>query len=168
MAYCTVDDVYSVGLHGGDSFTDTTNPTIAQVNEWISKIARKIDARLSASGVTTPVSQVDSPKAFNLLKDLNAFGTAVYVEMMNANRWGSDDERKTLKILLNEYEEWLKEYEEFPVRLEDAVLSNKHHLLETAEENIIWSGTSEIYDYSHVNEMSEGDLKPFFRHDTEY
>lgn len=169
MAFCIIDDVYLVGVHAGTTYTANTTPNISQVNSWIDKIALDIESRLSAAGVIFPIDSVASPKAYALLKDLNAIGAAAEAEALIFNEQGRGlASSYTPESFRVRYENTLKIYEKFPIKLIDATLSSKHPLLYTAEQMVMFSGTARTYDYTTGDEKEEGSLEPLFRMDDEF
>ena len=76
MSYCILADVQ--GLNAKRTYSATTTPTIAQVTEFISKIAGEIDVVLQGRGLTTPVLVPAALVEF--LEQLNAVGAAGIAE----------------------------------------------------------------------------------------
>jgi hypothetical protein len=77
MAYCTITDVR--GLNPKRTYSTTTTPTQAQVEQYITDIAAEIDNAIQSQGYTVPVT---SPANFvAVLKMLNARGAAAQAEI---------------------------------------------------------------------------------------
>lgn len=76
MAYCTITEVQ--GHNPKRTYSATSTPTIAQVTEFIDRIADEIDVVLSGRGITVPVT---APAILmNYLSQVNAFGAASLAE----------------------------------------------------------------------------------------
>lgn len=106
MSYCVIGDVEALGTHDGKAYSATSHPTIAQVNAFIANIAIDMDSRLSTVGVTTPAVLATSPKAFALLKIINAYGGA-YLAQSSTYQRGAPDESASANIWKKLYEEYM-------------------------------------------------------------
>jgi len=77
MAYCDIDDIRA--LNPQRTYSTSSVPTTAQVEEHVDNIAGAIDTVLKGRGLTTPVT---TPTAFvTWLKQVNAYGAAALAEM---------------------------------------------------------------------------------------
>lgn len=158
--YCDITDVEAKGVAHGTSVTTavfgtTQVPTIDQVNARIAFRSTEIDGRLSLVGVSVPVDQAISPRAYALLADLTALGAAADA-MQIAYFRGAPNKSEAPKILLEQYERTLRRYAGDgsielnkeagarypgnPYLLIDAVLSNEAP--EPMTRRLPWSGSS--------------------------
>ena len=76
MSYCTTTDVK--GLNPKRTYDATTTPTLAQVQEYVDRIAAEIDTILQSRGYSTPVTTPSELVTF--LKQLNALGAGSMAE----------------------------------------------------------------------------------------
>jgi len=74
-AYCEATDVQALT---GRSYSTTSKPTMAQVEEACKQRADLINAALAAAGWTTPISA--GARSLNMLQSLNARGAAAEAE----------------------------------------------------------------------------------------
>ena len=58
------------------TFTETTAPSLAQVEEELDNAALDLNRELDQVGYTVPVSETDYPTAYGYLKAANAYGAA--------------------------------------------------------------------------------------------
>lgn len=93
MAFCSASDVSAYTpnlLNGQPNFSDSSVPTLTQVNSWLSSGCAIIVSRLSACGFSAPTSGTD---AYNMLADLNALFGAARAELARTNVQISVDSR---------------------------------------------------------------------------
>ena len=76
MSYCTLADVK--GINSKRTYSATTTPTTAQIEDYIDQIAAEMDTVLEGRGLTVPVT---TPAAFlKFLVHLNALGASSMAE----------------------------------------------------------------------------------------
>lgn len=73
--YCTTDDVQDI-MPGIGTFTDTTKPTLLQVEGYITSVSAHITGVVKGAGYVTPVTDTD---ALQRLLDICAHGVAAMV-----------------------------------------------------------------------------------------
>jgi hypothetical protein len=171
MAYCDIDDVYAVGVHGSQTYDENTTPTEDQVEFAIDDIAEEIDGKLYSAGVSVPIILATSPKAYAKLTRLNAIGAAAYAESITwreINTRSPESDKNTPSYYQKRFEERLKWYCEAPDRLEDAIPSANALNSDTITGSVTYSGVVEKYDFDYVDALAESDVKPYFRHDDEW
>ena len=61
------------------TFTDSTTPTITQVEAELDNVAAEINAALDVMGYTVPVSSTDYPTAYAFLTAANNYGAAARI-----------------------------------------------------------------------------------------
>lgn len=105
MAYAVTGDLVKY-VGRGDKLLAATSPvSVADLEQIIDDIAYEIDGMLPTIGVTAvPVVSGDSPKAYDLLRRLNAIGAAAFAELRLFGE-GAPGARGTSRheILLAEY-----------------------------------------------------------------
>lgn len=167
MAYATVTDIYNLGVHGGTTYTTTTTPTLAQVEAHLDFISNEINSKLYASGVKVPVIESESPEAFKLLKEANAYGTAARTEGVIFNEeLGIPIKGFNPESFSNLYREKMDLYTRYPKYLRDAVLTNRHQNIITAEPDAMYSVVAEKYDYTTFDNQTS--ITPLFRMSDEF
>lgn len=173
MAYCTVSDLYTLGVHGGTTYLDGTTPTtpsLTQVNNWITYIYNDINSKLYANGVTIPIDSSTSPSAYALVKLLNAYGAAGMAEAIayneNSGYQNDIDNNYTPSFFNRMYINKLKEYCEFPIYLIDAVLTSGAKNKMGPQETLMSNTIQDKYDFDYVDDLDE--IKPNFRMDDEW
>jgi hypothetical protein len=118
MAYCSVSQVEGIqrirfpgGFHDAPvspaTTPEITNPTLTDVNGFISTIASEIDEIIRVKGYQTPVIATD------FVKGLNAMGAAWLVEI-SLNVSGNADQMKRAKDLSDAYQRGLTRIENKP------------------------------------------------------
>lgn len=91
MAYCTVADIQAKLQHV--TIDDTSNPSRAEVGEFIAQTDALVDARLNALGIATPVT--DSDKLL-VLKPIVVSG--VVAEVLRSLEMESEEARSRQEL----------------------------------------------------------------------
>jgi hypothetical protein len=86
------------------SYTTTTNPTTAEVEQFITDVMDEIDGRASAGGYTMPMDTA-SIKASRILKNINTLGASVKAEDARNSPGGSGRDSRSSRI-----QGWQDEY----------------------------------------------------------
>ena len=100
MAYASASQVgsYTRNILGEfPTFTQSSCPTITQVNGWLSTGCAIIEARLAGAGYSVPVSA--GVRAYDWISDLNAVFAAARAEMSRTVSTISPDERTRSSVL---------------------------------------------------------------------
>lgn len=155
--YC---DVAEVASKNQTTYSTTSKPTQAQVEEFITDRFYEIDAVLDALGYDTPISTT-YPKASRILKMVNTFGAAGDAE--NARHTpgasGSVGKSERGEALLAEFNRLLKMLEKGSLSLIDAPKGDEA-LQSTAERTI---------DSSYRENATTGEEEePAFTHDMDF
>lgn len=75
------------------TFTETTVPSVAQVEAELDNVAADLNRELDQVGYTVPVNETDYPTAYAYLKAANAYGAAaVLLSTVPANTYNPDEE----------------------------------------------------------------------------
>ena len=110
MSYASASDVAAYTpnlLNQSDNFTDTTTPTKAQVERWLSSGCSVIEARLKAAGYSTPVGA--GTALYDQISDLEALFGAARAEMARMSTRVGPGERTRSQIFKDEFNKGLKE-----------------------------------------------------------
>lgn len=78
MAYADLADVQ--GHNQEFTYGVATQPTAAQVTEWLEEYSIEIDAVLTMLGIVNPIDESDSPKAYKIVRRMNALAAAAVAE----------------------------------------------------------------------------------------
>lgn len=112
-SYGTVANVCALVPRYGSSgaFTDSTRPTLIQVENWINQVSAIVNMILADLGFTVPVTQADAVK---MLAGLVESAVADYAEYANrAGRFFSDTAAERglsiSKVLRSEITNWLND-----------------------------------------------------------
>lgn len=170
MAYCDIYDIYELGVNEGNTYTETTSPTLAQVESAIERISLEIDSFLYANGdVSTPIDRFVSPRAYELVRRLNAYGGAGEAESVayreNSSRTTADVKKNEM-YYKTEYERLLKRYSDDPKFLIDAVLGGRSPKGRTGE-GFLNNTIRNNFDFSVMDNKGKY-VKPFFTTDEEF
>lgn len=109
MPYCTASAVsaYSKNILGPNKiFTDSTCPTIDQVNSWMSSGCSIIETALLSERYTVPVASTAG--VYGWIAELNAMYTASHVEFYRTNVTVSPGERTRAQIIYEMFKDELK------------------------------------------------------------
>jgi hypothetical protein len=85
MPYCSASNTASFCtdiLAGKTQFDNTTDPTLTQINMWLSSGCAVIESKLASYRYVVPVAQ--GTVAYDMLSDLNALYAAARAEMTKA------------------------------------------------------------------------------------
>lgn len=85
-------------LNGGSEFTTETNPSLYQVNTWLSSACNIIEAKLSDAGYEIPVSEVSS--VYNWIAEVNALYAVARAEISRSTATVSPEERTRGDVFL--------------------------------------------------------------------
>lgn len=171
MAYCEIEDLYKIGIHGTEEIDDTTFPNTDQIEFFIDKISQDIDSKLFASGVTVPVDETLSPNAYNLIKYTAILGVAGEISKLSyviGKNISNLEDAKTANTYLSEYQYRLDTYCKYTAYLIDAVRTSNYDMLQSADGSIMWSYNSDNYDFTTSDSKTAESLKPFFKMDDIY
>lgn len=94
MSYGTASGVGALCknlLDGQPTWTESTNPSINQVREWLSSGCSVLETHLAGRGYDVPVSA--SARAYHWLRDLEEFWGAAHAELSRANAGTGPGER---------------------------------------------------------------------------
>lgn len=118
-AYCTMQQIEDVGTQMGRPFNATQEPTKSRVERFAYSVYVRINAALSARGISVPVTQAASPNAYDILADLNALGAGLRT-IKFSYRMSQPNEAKWIKDAEKEYKDLWDTYMDNPKALVDA------------------------------------------------
>jgi len=108
MAYCTITDVQ--GLNSQRTYSATSNPSLTEIDDFMTQIGNELDSVLLGRGLTVPVTAPAS--LVGALKLANAQGAAALAEMAMfpeaAGTPGGSPHGQRLWVMYKEFLAWLK------------------------------------------------------------
>lgn len=112
MAYASASDVAALtkNILGSETmFSDTSKPTIAETDNWLSSGCSKIETMLNSWGYSTPAASTSA--IWGTLKDLNTLYAAGRVELARTNVTLTPGERTRGQVFLKMFDDDLKDLE---------------------------------------------------------
>jgi len=109
MSYCTITDVQALNSQR-DAYSATTNPSLTEVNGFITQIGNELDSLLLARGLTVPV--ITPTEFVGALALANAQGAAALAEMAQfpeaQGTMGGSPHGQQLWAMYEKFKTWLQ------------------------------------------------------------
>lgn len=129
------------------TYNTSTKPTLTQVSYIIADVFADMNARMSAVGVTVPVTTSPASVFSGFLKMIHSIGSAGYIEE-SAFMGGNKQESEHSNSLLEKYEMYMKQIESNPA--------------------MVQSGFASFGSYEQSDPTKQRDEEPFDRSETRW